>query len=813
MKKYVYFIVCMFLSLSVYAETIDLQQAKRIAQESIREQNTNLTIAYTSSSTNGVAEFYVFNKTGNKGFVIVSAEDMTDTYILGYSEEGTFDYNNLPENAKWWLSQYSEQIRKLRLDNPTGKFKKAISKTATPKYASSVEPLIKSKWNQGSPYNNLCPMDARGRAVTGCVATAMAQIMYYHKWPVHGHGIHSYSWNGTSHTVNYGDSYYDWANMQDTYNNSSPQAAKDAVAKLMYDCGVSVNMMYSSSGSGTYSSLVPNALKTYFMYDKGTRYVTRGRGITDDEWDKLLKQELDNKRPVYYSGDQGNSGHAFVCDGYDVNGYFHFNFGWGGSGDAYFTSKAAGGFSDGQEIVVGISRGASIKINGLYYNILGGDKAEVTYPDDPKNNYSGDISIPSTVVYENQTYNVTGVSGAAFSGCKNLTSVTISSSVQSIGTDAFTVCPALKALNLPWTTPLVCSSSAFDSDTYSNATLNVPEGTTEAYSTTLPWSIFSVIQDNKGAKVEWNAWNVFEKGTASYVYDGKNPLDSLKGRTIKGYPIKKRLSKSMANRAQIWVSNWAQNAEFIIELDEATNKCKVPMQAVGLYDQDFGDLFISDLPSYKAEYTYDEYPCSYNPSTGVFDLNTTYYYKGTDNYGVMKEKLTVDMSTDDKWTFAGTGTYDYSSIYEAKAENLNIYRNESRPSIWKIEMKHPDGEKVDFVFVLSAQDNVITFSDQYCGLQADEKINVGNLVEFQHDADASYYEPGTQTFHFNTYYHAGDMFYGRGFETFTLVTSGIADVQTELQNGKADMFNVQGIRVNSNYRGIVIYKGKTYVKK
>ncbi len=813
MKKYIFIIVSVFLSLSVYAETIDLQQAKRIAQETIKAQNTNLTIAYTSSSTNGTAEFYVFNKAENRGFVIVSAEDMTDTYILGYSDEGSFDYDKLPENAKWWLSQYSEQIRKLRLDNPTGKLNRVISKTATPKYASSVEPLIKSKWSQSSPYNNLCPMDAGGRAVTGCVATAMAQIMYYHKWPVHGHGVHSYSWNGTSHRVDYSASYYDWGNMTDTYNNSSTQAAKDAVAKLMYDCGVSVNMMYSSSSSGTYSDLVPNAMKTYFMYDDGLRYVSRGRGITDDEWDKLLKQELDNKRPVYYSGAHGNSGHAFVCDGYDASGNFHFNFGWGGSGDAYYTSKAAGGYSEGQDIVVGISRGASVKINGLYYNILGSGKAEITYPDDPKNNYSGDISIPSTVVYDQTTYNVTGISGAAFSGCKQLTSVTIPSSVQSIGTDAFTVCPALKALNLPWTTPIACGSSAFDSETYSNAALNVPEGTAEAYSAMLPWSIFSLIQDNKGTKIEWNVWNAFEKGTASYSYDEKSPLDSLKGRTIMGYPIKKRLSKSMANRVQVWVANWGQNVDFIIELDELTNKCKVPMQSVGKSDVDFGDLFISDLPSYKTEYTYDDYPCSYNPATGVFDLNVTYYYKGTESYGIMKDKLTVDMSTEDKWTLAGTGTYNYTSIYEAESKNLNIYRNESRPSIWKIEMKHPEGEKVDFVFVVSPQDNVITFSDQYCGLQADEKINVGNLADFQPAAEASYYEPSTQTFHFNTYYHAGEDYYGSGFETFTLVTSGIADVRSDLQNVNVDMFNAQGIRVNSDYRGVIIYKGKAYIRR
>ena len=230
----------------------------------------------------------------------------------------------------------------------TGKTKPAMR-------GQSVEPLCTTKWNQSWPYNKFCPEQSaswasHGHAVVGCVATAMAQIMAYWDYPTQGTGSHTYvpmcndtengCWQTPAYpqqTVNFGATTYDWENMVDYIDASSPVEQIDAIATISYHCGVAVNMMYDhhGTGSGAHSTDVPAAAQNYFGY--APSQVTNFGNYT--AWMTSLKNAIDMRRPVYYSG-CGTGCHAFVCDGYDENQLYHFNYGWGGSGDGYFAPNA-----------------------------------------------------------------------------------------------------------------------------------------------------------------------------------------------------------------------------------------------------------------------------------------------------------------------------------------------------------------------------------------------------------------------------------------------------------------------------------------
>lgn len=340
--------------------------------------NSILTLAYSStrqkvSTTENETYYYVFNKGNETGYVIISGDDRAKT-ILGYTDEGHFDMAAIPENLKYWLSFYENEIKSL----PDSSLQTTVSTTNTPSNVKSVSstlstvaPLLGNiKWNQGAPYNNLCPVidSITGeKAVTGCVATGMTQVMHYYKWPVKGTGSNTYT-TGTlklSQSVDFSKTHYDWSNMTDTYSSSSTSAQDTAVATLMYHCGVAVNMDYgqSSNASTTYMAL---ALKNNFGYDPNLQLYSRDF-YTRSEWTGFLTAELNASRPVLYSGQADTGGHLFVCDGYDSNGLYHFNWGWGGMSNGYFQISAldpdnqgigssTGGYNTSQTMVVGMQK-------------------------------------------------------------------------------------------------------------------------------------------------------------------------------------------------------------------------------------------------------------------------------------------------------------------------------------------------------------------------------------------------------------------------------------------------------------------------
>lgn len=288
----------------------------------------------TKMATGGPA-YYVFNNgQESEGFIIVSADDVAEA-VLGYSDSGSFDPGNISPATAWWLEEYASQIEWARTSDRV-----ATANTARPVWAP-IAPMVKTKWNQSKPFNNMCPTINDTHCVTGCVATAMAQIMNYHRWPAtHGTSSSSYTWNGQTLSFDYANTTFDWANMLDVYASGAYNDTQaNAVATLMYACGVSVEMSYSTGSSGAPTSYVCNALKDYFGYDKSVHSEYRCYYSTA-EWEELIYDQLKTYGPVQYSGHSNSGGHSFVCDGYSTDGYFHINWGWGGVSDGYFLLSA-----------------------------------------------------------------------------------------------------------------------------------------------------------------------------------------------------------------------------------------------------------------------------------------------------------------------------------------------------------------------------------------------------------------------------------------------------------------------------------------
>ena len=283
-----------------------------------------------SDKTNN-APYYAFNL--EQGYVIVSGDDEM-TELVGYAENGFFDAENVPPQMQLWLDGYAEYVAAVQ----SGKAKaRKILLSDSPSVV--VEPLVTTKWNQDAPFNNFAPEytddnNNTQRCATGCAATAMAQIMKFHNWPEQGVGHYSYEHQsfGTI-SSNFSEHVYDWSNMIDRYNNgeySNVQA--DAVALLMKDCGVSLNMNYGPVSGASIYSYTP-AFKNYFRYS--SRTVNRS-GCETAEFTKIITDELQEGRPIIYCGTGEDGGHAFVVDGYDTNYFLHVNWGWGGYSDGYF---------------------------------------------------------------------------------------------------------------------------------------------------------------------------------------------------------------------------------------------------------------------------------------------------------------------------------------------------------------------------------------------------------------------------------------------------------------------------------------------
>ena len=338
---------CIYVS----AKHVEVEKAVSVAQYLIELQfdtqikGDKLILAYTatnSKSSESPVIYYVFNVENEQGFVIISGDDIARP-VLGYSVTGKYECENLPPNFEAWMDDIfnaiSEGIEsKISYDDQIlEEWNAYLNKNASYfKGTRAVNALISTTWDQDNPYYNQCPLWNSQRCLTGCVATSMAQIMKYHNHPAQGTGS-SLQYNTTTlginvPSVNFAVNYNFGSMGGATPTNSTQQFN---VAQLMYHCGVSVQMDYSPNASGASSVNVGKAITNHFGYDKTIRYEQRAY-FTDAQWISMLKQELDASRPMYYAGNDSEYGHAFVCDGYNNQNQFHFNWGWSGYYNGYY---------------------------------------------------------------------------------------------------------------------------------------------------------------------------------------------------------------------------------------------------------------------------------------------------------------------------------------------------------------------------------------------------------------------------------------------------------------------------------------------
>ena len=320
----------------------------------------------------GVDEvFYVFNTAGY-GFVIVSADDRLKP-VLGYSDTGSFVIDGLPENIKNWLQFYADEMIYVLNDNSTEKMQATISlSSAKSNFPATVAPLLGSiAWDQDAPYNNLCPVYKAKKTVAGCLATAMAQIMLYHKYPNVGKGTVDYTTETLKIplTADLSTVSFKWDKLLDYYNYNDNSSSATYAAELSYYCGLTLDMDYNTAeegGSWAYNNKFPNAMINHFGYDENMQFLSRNY-FSSSEWIDLIKTELSEKRPIFYSGQSSDGGHAFVLDGYDNYDRVHVNWGWRGNNNGYYETTAlnpqahgigggVGGFNADQIMAIGIQK-------------------------------------------------------------------------------------------------------------------------------------------------------------------------------------------------------------------------------------------------------------------------------------------------------------------------------------------------------------------------------------------------------------------------------------------------------------------------
>ena len=342
----------LLLSVSAIAGPRSYQQAKAIAQrqaamlgiEMDAEVAASAKAAPRMSVSSAVSPsatcYYVFANGEDKGFTIVSGDDRMPE-VVGYSAQGTYDPDHLPANYVGFMKAYQETVEALLKGDAqvSGGLAEVRQWRAERAGSAAVAPLLDGiKWDQREPYNNRCPLyEGTNRSVTGCVATAMAQVMMYYQYPKKLKStIESYTTKayGINIPAIYSGATYDWDNMLPDYSKSDYNSAQaDAVAKLMYHCGAAVKMDY---GPLSGANVTPIILATYFGYDADLMQDLTRTVFTLQQWMTLIDNELKAKRPILYSGQASDEGHEFVCDGSDGKGLYHINWGWGGYQDGYF---------------------------------------------------------------------------------------------------------------------------------------------------------------------------------------------------------------------------------------------------------------------------------------------------------------------------------------------------------------------------------------------------------------------------------------------------------------------------------------------
>ncbi len=389
MKKLLFLLFAICISFTTSAQLANETEAKNYAREIISHHPAYKHINFRNLrlKTDVIREanenlIYIVNVSDNQGWMLLSAKSNTWP-LLGYNNSGNFDTISMPVSLENMLINYANQNKHPgdHMDQKINEYWDfPVSLLEDQKFDQrSVSPLLSTTWSQECFYNEMCPYDINGPCLhtpTGCIATSMAQIMRFHSYPVSGSGSHSYNHSKYGQlSANFGNTTYNWNNMPDTLSFACSQAEKDAVAQLMYHCGISVNMNYDAAGSGANTADAATALRNYFSYAVSTQYLVKTI-YSDAHWEQIIKYELDNSRPIIYAGAPigGGAGHAFILDGYQGTNYFHIDWGWAGSSNGYFylsnLTPGTSNFNSGQEMIIGIEppQGSCSGTNMMYAN-------------------------------------------------------------------------------------------------------------------------------------------------------------------------------------------------------------------------------------------------------------------------------------------------------------------------------------------------------------------------------------------------------------------------------------------------------------
>ena len=378
MRRNLLLSVCFLMASVLFAGPVTKQQAQEMAAQflagkSITHRASSASQMHVKVVMNAVDEagqpyLYAVQPDNQRGFVIVSGSDLTSS-IIGYSDEGTFDLQDMPENLRSWLQSYIDQIKWMEKNHINAATNTVRRATAV---KSSVSPLLSTLWDQNAPYNNMTPLyDDVNHAATGCVATAMAQVMNYHKWPAATttamEGYTSSKYGKTVDAV-LANTTIDWNNMIDDYRSSYTSEQGTAVANLMIYCGTSVKMDYGEE-SGASSAMAVQSMKDFFDYDASARFIYRS-DYSYQEWIDISYNEIAESRPVLFSGSSTTGGHAFIVDGYDDEDFFHINWGWGGKSNGMYKvslmnpeEQGIGGSSTNAAYTMSQAMGIGIKPN------------------------------------------------------------------------------------------------------------------------------------------------------------------------------------------------------------------------------------------------------------------------------------------------------------------------------------------------------------------------------------------------------------------------------------------------------------------
>lgn len=386
MKNVCFLLLFLFFNLATFSKSVSYKTLEQIAVHAYQQRTSNAEDLYVKNSfpiTEGNDTIMIIFSFSQPGFLVLSADDIASP-ILAYSNQNNLDMNNPAPGVLYWLNLYKQQILDARREGITAtediqnQWNLLILNGAKTTTTTVVEPLITAKWNQDKYYNQLSPMDMDSpngydnKVPVGCVALAMSMIIYYYRYPAVGQGTHTnYSGYGTF-TVNYGQQQYDFNAMQDQLTGYNYE-----VAKLIFHCATSVDMNYSPEGSGAYSHDVPYALKNYFKFSNNTTLLDRS-SYSLSNWLSQIKTMLNGSKPIFYAGSSSEGGHAFVCDGYDSDDLCHFNFGWGGSGNGFFTvgntTGSVGGYYSSQRMIINATPASFPNINNTttFVNAISG---------------------------------------------------------------------------------------------------------------------------------------------------------------------------------------------------------------------------------------------------------------------------------------------------------------------------------------------------------------------------------------------------------------------------------------------------------